>query len=114
MWILIHKALSHQHQSAAAASVTGVCDVCAGRCAFSSLTWILGRALYLLSHLAGSPHKILTGTWDETGGYFEGQKSKMREEARTTDADIIYIQNSACDDTHPPKLHIDFSTATNL
>lgn len=70
--------------------------------------------LYLLSHLAGSPHKILTGTWDETGGYFEGQKSKMREEARTTDADILYIQNSACDATHIPKLHVNSSTATNL
>lgn len=89
-------------------------DVCVGRCAFFSLTWILGRALYLLSHLASSPHKTLAGTWDETGGYFEGQKSKMREEARTMDANILYIQNSVCDATHPPKLHVDSSTATNL
>lgn len=82
-------------------------------CAFS-LTWIPGRTLYLLSHLASCPHKILAGTWDETGGYFEGEKSKVREEARTMDADILYIQNSACDATHPPKLHVDSSTDADL
>lgn len=94
-----------------------VCNACVDKlCVFYPFTWILGQELYLLSHLAGSPHKILTGTWDKTGEgrLWRTQVLQRYKRKHTLWKPMFLISGTQPVVPHTHQLHIFSSTAINL